>query len=230
MIPHDAWALVPLRGLHRGKERLAGVLDDAARGALIEAMARDVLAALIAAGFAPARVLLVSGDAEANPLAQALGIGVFRPVPATSDPLNTALREAADFARAEGAASVLMLHADLPCVSAGALAALHAAHALRTVLPRVSLVADRAGTGTNCLLLTPPACMALCFGADSRAGHRAAAAAAGVDYTEFTHGHLAFDVDFAEDLHALVRLGETPDNACGSHTRAWLREHAATIR
>jgi 2-phospho-L-lactate guanylyltransferase len=191
-------------------------------------MARDVVAALLAAGNAPRQLLLVSEDADVAALADALGVGLFRPRPATRDPLNAALQEASAHARACGATSVLMLHADLPAASAGSLRALWDAHAARTALPRATLVTDRAGSGSNCLLLTPPGCIALCFGADSRARHRAAAAAAHADYTEFTQGHLAMDVDLAEDLRALVRFGQTPDNACGAHTRAWLGAHPAS--
>ena len=213
-------ALVPLRELARGKERLAATLDAAARRALIEAMACDVIEALRGAGLPPGRIVLVSEDAEVAALAQRLGVALFRPTPAHDDPLNAALAEARAHACRAGAGTVLMLHADLPCVSAAALQALCAAHAAQTEQPRVTLVADRAGTGTNCLLLTPPDAIALGFGADSRARHRGAAAR--VHYTEFTAPGLAFDVDFAEDLHALVRMGETPENACGAHTRAWL--------
>jgi 2-phospho-L-lactate guanylyltransferase len=221
VIPADCWALVPLRDLARGKERLAAVLDAAARGTLIEAMARDVIAVLLQAGFQPPRVLLVSEDSEVGALAAQLGIGLFRPALARTDPLNASLEQAMDHAQGRGAGAVLLLHADLPLVSPGALRALCAAHAGTPGLPRATLVADRAGEGSNCLLLTPPACMRLCFGAGSRARHRAAAADARVDYREFTEPRLAFDVDLATDLDALVRLAETPDNVCGAHTRAW---------
>ena len=216
-------ALIPLRELARGKERLAAVLDAAARRALIEAMACDVIEALRDAGFAPERIVLVSEDAEVAALARRLGVALFQPAPARDDPLNAALAEATRHARGEGADTVLILHADLPCVAASALQELCAAHAARAREPRVTLVADRAGTGTNCLVLTPPDAIALGFGADSRARHRAAAAA--VHYTEFTAPGLAFDIDFAADLGALVRMGETPQNACGAHTRAWLATH-----
>ena len=226
-MPANTWALVPLRDLAAGKERLAPALDAAARRSLVEAMARDVVAALLDAGFDPGRVLLVSQDPGVAALAGTLGIGLFRPDSTGSDPLNAALREAADHALLHAAASVLMMHADLPAASATALRELLRAHRERNVLPGATLVADRAGSGTNCLLVSPPACLALGFGADSRRRHREAAAAAGVDYREFTHAGLGLDVDLPEDLRALVQAAQTPDNACGAHTRAWLAAHAA---
>jgi 2-phospho-L-lactate guanylyltransferase len=230
VIAAHCWALVPLRDLAHGKERLAGVLDAAARRGLIEAMARDVVEALRAAGFVPARVLLVSEDAEVAALATALGVGLFRPAPAATDPLNAALAGAAAHAAQAGAQSVLMLHADLPLAGAAALRELCATHAAQPGARRATLVTDRAGEGSNCLLLSPPLALRPGFGAGSRARHRAAATVAGVDYREFIAGDLAFDVDFAADLGALVRLGETPDNACGAHTRAWLARQRAAIR
>lgn len=230
MIPAHCRALVPLRDLAHGKERLAGVIDSAARRELIEAMARDVIEALGAAGLSRGHVLLVSEDIEVATFARALGVGMFRPATVASDALNSALGEAAAHALQTGARSVLMLHADLPLAGAAALRALGAAHAAQSGEQRATLVTDRAGEGSNCLLLSPPLALRPGFGAGSRARHRATAVAAGVDYTEFIHGDLAFDVDVAADLRALVRLTETPDNACGANTRAWLARQRAAIR
>jgi 2-phospho-L-lactate guanylyltransferase (CobY/MobA/RfbA family) len=127
--------------------------------------------------------------------------------------------------------TVLMVHADLPALDATALRDLLAAHARETAgAACVTLVSDAAATGTNCLLLSPPAAMALRFGPGSRALHCAAAAAAGADYAEFTHLSLGFDVDFPADLDRLVRPGETQDNALGACTRAWVLEQRSRPR
>jgi 2-phospho-L-lactate guanylyltransferase len=195
-------------------------------------MATDVVTALLAVPILPARVLLVSEDAEVAAFAARLGVGVFHPPAAQEDPLNAALRAAADAAMAAGATTVLMVHADLPAVSAEALRALLAAHARQGDLaaPRATLVSDAAATGTNCMLLSPPSAMALRFGPGSRALHRAAAAAAGADYAEFMHPAIGFDVDYPADLDRLVHPGETQDNAPGVRTRAWVLEHQARSR
>lgn len=226
------WALVPLRQLSGGKERLGLSLDPGQRRALVEAMATDVVTALLAVPILPARVLLVSEDAEVAAFAARLGVGVFHPPAAQEDPLNAALRAAADAAMAAGATTVLMVHADLPAVSAEAVRALLAAHARQGDLaaPRATLVSDAAATGTNCMLLSPPSAMALRFGPGSRALHRAAAAAAGADYAEFMHPAIGFDVDYPADLDRLVHPGETQDNAPGVRTRAWVLEHQARSR
>ena len=224
-------ALVPLRQLSGGKERLSASLDAAERRALVEAMATDVVLALLAVPLLPECVLLVSEDAEVADLAARLGVGVFRPPAAVTDPLNAALGAAAQAAMATGAGTVLMVHADLPALDAAALRGLLAAHARETGgTARVTLVSDAAATGTNCLLLSPPTAAVLCFGPGSRALHRAAAAEAGADYAEFTHPALCFDVDFPADLDRLVRPGETQDNALGAHTRAWVLGQQSRLR
>ena len=225
------WALVPLRQLAGGKERLAAVLDPAARRALVEAMAEDVVEALLAVPLPPAQVLLVSEDPEVGALAERLGVGLFRPAPVADDPLNAALVAASRSALASGADSVLLIHADLPAASATALRGLLAAHlGDASAAARATLVSDGAGTGTNCLLLSPPLAMPLRFGSDSRALHCGAAAATGVDYRELTCPGLGFDVDLPADLDLLVRPAETQDNATGARTLVWIQEHAAHSR
>ena len=225
------WALVPVRQLSGGKERLTGVLDAAARRALVEAMASDVIAALLEVPFPPSQVLLVSEDEEVAALAGRLGVRVFRPPSVDEDPLNAALLAAARAAEGCGATAVLLIHADLPAVTGEALRALLSAHAHgKDGQPRATLVSDSAGTGTNCLFLSPPLAMGLRFGPGSRALHRAAAAAVDADYREFMHPALGFDIDVPEDLARLVRPGETQDNAVGARTRAWVLERAAPSR
>lgn len=225
------WALVPLRQLSGGKERLGASLDASQRRALVEAMATDVVTALLAVPLPATCVLLVSEDPEVAAFAASLGVGVFQPPATRDDPLNAALRAAAEAAMAAGAGTVLMIHADLPAVDAAALRALLLAHSRHTAATaRATLVSDAAGTGTNCLLLSPPSAMALRFGPGSRELHRVAAAAAGADYAEFTHRAIGFDVDFPADLDRLVRPGETQDNAPGARTRAWVLEQQSRSR
>lgn len=225
------WALVPLRQLSGGKERLSSRLDPRQRRALVEAMAADVVTALLEVPVRPDRVLLVSEDAEVAAFARRLGVGLLKPPAAGEDPLNAALFAAAGAATAAGAETVLMIHADLPAVHAEALRALLAVHARGGgPRPRATLVSDGAGTGTNCLLLSPPRAMALHFGPGSRSLHREAAADAGVDYREFMHPALGFDIDFPADVDRLVHPRETQDNAVGAYTRAWVQGLPASSR
>lgn len=218
------WALVPLRQLAGGKERLAGVLEPDARRCLVEAMAADVVAALLAVPLPPQQVLLVSADPGVRAMAVQLGVGSLASREEGPDPLNGALTAALRHAAASGAGAVLILHADLPRANPGSLGALLAAGPPG---PSATLVPDSAGTGSNCLLLSPPDAMPLAFGADSRARHRAAALACGIDFREFPDENLGFDVDFPGDLARLVNPQQTPDNAAGERTRRWIRERQA---
>lgn len=215
------WVLVPLKNLDRAKERLAGVLDPHERRELVGAMARDVLDALLGVPLAAGQIVLVSDDAEVAALAHEFGTGILRPRPLMQDPLNAALTEATDHVLRCGARHVLVLHADLPCATAAELRALIDAHHARAAGGGgacVTLVSDRAGSGTNCLLSTPPGAMAYRFGADSRRLHREAAAAAGVAYGEFAGAGLGRDVDQPEELTELVAVCESAQNDCGAYT------------
>ena len=226
MIPSALWVLVPLKNLGRAKERLSGALAALERRELVEAMARDVIEALQAVPVAPAHIVLVSDDDDVAALAAQYGVALFRPVRAVSDPLNAALTEAMQHARAHGAGHVLVIHADLPLARAAQLrglieshlAALHARGA-----PLATLVTDRAGEGSNCLLSTPPDALAYRFGAGSRARHHEAARAAGVHCAEHCGAGLDRDIDHPDDLAELVAICQSAENAGGAHTTRLLR-------
>jgi 2-phospho-L-lactate guanylyltransferase len=63
------------------------------------------------------------------------------------------------------------------------------------------MVPDRAGEGTNVLLVSPPRAIDDAFGPGSRGRHAAAARAAGAILVEMD-GPLALDLDTPEDLAA----------------------------
>lgn len=215
------WALVPLKNLGRAKERLAAGLAPGVRRELVAAMALDVLAALRAVPLPSGRILLVSDDPEAVVLARDAGVGIFAPGPAAGDPLNAALTEATRHVCERGAAQLLVLHADLPCITAAELRALIAADRKREAGghdARVTLVSDGAGSGTNCLLSTPPGMLPYRFGADSRRLHREAAEAAGVAYAEYASAGLMRDIDQPAELAALVAACQSAQNDCGEYT------------
>ena len=75
--------------------------------------------------------------------------------------------------------------------------------ARRPAGPGVTIVPDRHGTGTNALVLAPPAVMEPSFGPGSCARHAALARAAGVRVRVVEVPSLAFDVDTPDDLAAL---------------------------
>ncbi len=220
------WVLVPLKNLDRAKERLAGVLDPHERRELVGAMARDVLDALLGVPLAAGQIVLVSDDAEVAALAHEFGTGILRPRPLMQDPLNAALTEATDHVLRCGARHVLVLHADLPCATSAELRALIARHQARLADDRgahATLVSDRAGSGTNCLLSSPPAAFPYRFGAGSRRLHHEAGAAAGVALAEFDADGLRRDIDEPTELAELVAALQSLQNGCGAHTARLLQ-------
>jgi 2-phospho-L-lactate/phosphoenolpyruvate guanylyltransferase len=116
--------------------------------------------------------------------------------------LNGAIEAARSVAIARGATAVLVLPADLPAISAGAIEAVidAAAATVAAGIPStVGLVPDRHGRGTNALLLQPPTIIDPAFGEDSRRHHEQAARRAGARYREID-GPLSLDVDTPADL------------------------------
>jgi len=195
----STWALVPLRGLEDAKTRLGAALDPEERLELVTAMATRTLAATRdAAGIRG--TVLVTADPAAAELAATFGA---RTLVQRLPGLNAALREARGVALDQGATAVLILPIDLPAISVETLGALlaGAATALRPDRPFVLAVPDRHGTGTNALLVSPPAAIEPAFGEGSFAAHRASAAAAGADFIEHG-GPLTLDVDTGADLLA----------------------------
>ncbi len=195
-------ALVPVRGLEQAKARLGEALDAEERLHLTESLLRRTLAAAAAAP-GVTLVAVISPDQAALHLAAALGAA---PLEETGTDLNAALEEGRQWARAIAATAILVLPADLPAIDSEAVADVlaRAREAIdpaggADVRPVVALVPDRAGTGTNALLLSPPEAIAFAFGPGSRAAHAAAAGRVGARYIELG-GPLSLDLDMPDDL------------------------------
>ena len=198
------WALVPIRGLETAKTRLGGDLDAEERRDLVVDLLRRTLRATRDAR-RMAGTIVVTMDPAAAGIARDHGaIGLVERAPG----LNGAIVAARSLAIARGATAVVVLPADLPAIDAGAVDALVAAAADPQVgvgptdSPGVVvIVADRHGSGTNALLVSPPLLVDPMFGVASLELHRAAAAGAGARLVELD-GPLALDVDTPDDLVA----------------------------
>ena len=204
-------AIVPVRGLERAKTRLGEALDPEERRALVEGLLRRTIRAAITTPGIRA-VAVVSPDPEA--LAVAADSGAVT-LPQGGGGLNEGLAEGRAWARELGASALLVVPADLPAIgpyelgrvlaaARDGLATSRAAGAAATSL--VALVPDRAGQGTNLLLLAPPGAIPFQFGPGSRAAHARAAARSGATYLEF-QGPLGLDLDTPDDLLAAEAVG-----------------------
>ncbi len=187
-------AIVPVRTLEGAKSRLGEVLDPEERLELVVRLLERTVRALVDT---PAidETVVVSPDREVRRIATDLGA---RSLAQRGSGLNGALEEARDDALAGGATALFVVPADLPAISADAVAEL-----LRVMTtddrPLVAIVPDRHVRGTNALLLRPPGVIGFAFGGDSRIAHAGLASAAGVRFVELD-GPLALDLDTPEDL------------------------------
>jgi 2-phospho-L-lactate guanylyltransferase len=197
-------AIIPVRSLEGAKSRLGAVLDpEERRDLVLRLLARTIRAVLEAPSLGVA--VVVSPDPAVLETAASAGA---RPLAQRGSGLNGSLDEARTAALAAGARCLLILPADLPTIEPSDLEALVAAAESLPPGPRVVLVPDRHGRGTNALLLEPPTVIPFAFGGDSRAAHSALAAAAGAAYAELD-GRLSLDLDTPDDLLALEAADPT---------------------
>ncbi len=196
------WAIVPVKRLDAGKQRLADVLDNFARRALSRAMTEDVLGAL-----AQTRelngVLVVTGDPEVKELAE--GHGALTLDDSGYRDLNAAAKGGIEYVMALGADGVMVVHADAPLATSNEFELVLAAHRAESDNgPHVTIVPARDDGGTNCLAISPPDILPLCYGEDSCRKHEAAAKAKDISCRIMTLPGIGLDVDDRADLEALV--------------------------
>jgi 2-phospho-L-lactate guanylyltransferase len=189
-------AILPVKRFELAKTRLREQLQPSQRRRLAEAMVTDVLSALVAT--ADLEAVVVTNEPAVAALAGSFGVTVLGD-PTESGQSGAALVGIAH-AIAAGYERVLLVPGDCPALDVDA---------LRTLLDRVSappavtIVADRHGSGTNALLLTPPDAIEPGFGPDSFERHHRRALEAGASWHVEPLPGLLLDVDTPEDLSAL---------------------------
>jgi 2-phospho-L-lactate guanylyltransferase len=203
-------AVLPVKSFRRAKQRLGAAVAD--RPALAAAMVRDVLGALAAVPGLDGIVVVTAEPAAAEAArAEAATVVPDRQEAGQSAAAALGVRAAV----AADAGRVLLVPGDCPALDPAEVAALLAGTAPVTIVP------DRHGTGTNALLLAPPAVIVPGFGPGSFERHLARARDAGVEPSVAGVPSLALDVDTPDDLGALLAaLADRPGRA--AHTRALL--------
>lgn len=188
-------AIVPVKSFDEAKQRLGSSLARGARSSLAQAMFSDVLAALARARRVES-VAVVTADPAAQQIAHGRAVLLHDSAQGQSD----AARIGIGHAMAMGFPRVLLIPGDTPLIDPAEVDALLDA-ADRDAL-RVAIVADRHGTGTNALVLTPPDAIAPAFGPGSLERHVALGREAGA-HRVVRAPSLEHDVDTPEDLDAL---------------------------
>lgn len=191
-------AVVPVKGLAQAKSRL-GTLSI---GGLALAFAQDTISALLATDDV-GQVIVATSDPIVSTWSRDMGAKTFDD--SAHAGLNPATRAAADIAI--GSEGLVIVLADLPCLTPGAMREVLAAAAGSDR----SFVADAEGSGTTMWLAQRGVAVDPRFGADSRAAHLAS----GCTDLVLRHGEDAWprarrDVDTEDDLRAALELGVGP--------------------
>jgi len=185
--------LVPVKNLTAAKQRLSPILSPEERLALAQAMCEDVLEALAQWRKRPA-VAVVTSDPFARALAARFGFDVIADGENSSE--TNAIEIATTVCRERGAASTLVVPADIPLIESAEL------QRIADAAPRggAVLVPDAAGRGTNAAWRSPADLFPLRFGNDSFLPHLASAKATGLPCVVMELPGIARDVDRPEDL------------------------------
>jgi len=213
-VSEDFWAVVVAR-VRAPKSRLAGVLDQAARQALVLDMLEHVLDACRSCALLKGTIAVVD-TREAQQLAFGAGVCVVPEPPGGFGGMNAAVQAGLEKAAQCGAAGAIVLPGDLPLLSDTDLDSLiSAADRLERA---VVIGASRDGAGTNALLLRPPDVIAPAFGPPSVDRHAALARSAGARVSELRGLDLALDVDTPDDLEVWRALQRKMSPSSGRST------------
>jgi 2-phospho-L-lactate guanylyltransferase len=195
--------LVPVKNLANAKQRLASLLDGAARTELAQAMLFDVLETLGNWTSRP-EIALVSSDPFAIELAQRFDFDVIADNNNRSE--TDAIEMATQICESRGVESMLVIPGDIPLMQTWELdKILESAPAGGSVLVPAS-----DGRGTNAAWRRPAGLFPLRFGNDSFKPHLTAARATRKPCVVLSLPGIALDVDNLSDLRQLAAAsGET---------------------
>jgi 2-phospho-L-lactate/phosphoenolpyruvate guanylyltransferase len=193
--------IVPHRGLEAAKTRLATSLSPDERMFLASQLLQRVLKVVRQVTddvvvISPSRGLIEIIEPSGARLVVQRGMG-----------LNEGLEQARFDALTDDVGTMVILHGDLPNLQAPDVETLIAALPSDGG-PGVAIAPDRAGTGTNGLVLRPPGLIRFRFGTGSFARHVAEVEAAGVPLVAVNRAGLAFDLDTPADLARWLELGD----------------------
>ncbi len=229
-------AILPVKRFPEAKKRLGASVADSLRGELAKAMVGDVLSALRECGAIEATIVVTCESSVAALAASYTGTIVVEDTAEAGQSAAASLGLAK--AMEEGFERALCVPGDCPTLDPAELTELLTTRALDgdgtpnmedtprvcargTLMPELTIVPDRHGTGTNGLLLTPPDAIDPSFGPDSRTRHERLAHEAGVRCRIEAPACLLLDIDTGEDLEVLrERLASTRKGA--RRTRAVL--------
>lgn len=213
------WVILPIKDFVQAKTRLSGVLAPHERRTLMQAMVEDVLSVLCCHPQVE-KVVLVSDDPAAELLAGKYQIESLDERSLGSRGLNGALTAASDVLIEQGASNLLVMHGDIPLLTAKDISAL--VDSFNCAEVDVVIAPDDVGTGTNALLFSADARPTFEFGENSCPKHMSTIINSGQQIQRVDRSGLALDIDEPADLHRLVMAMESGEG--GEHCRELLLE------
>ncbi|WP_274628193.1 coenzyme F420-0:L-glutamate ligase [Arvimicrobium flavum] len=192
------------------KSRLNSALGDDARERLALLLFENTLRFFLRV-HAGKPIGVVTSSGRVGMLATQQGATVIADRPGGD--INAAATYAVDWANGIGAASLLIIHADIPTLVDDELSCLLRAGERRSVI----IGASRDG-GTNAMLLTPPDAIPFHYGSGSARSHQSAARKLGRSCERLLLPHLSRDIDTPNDLAAHLASGAARPPAPGSVT------------
>ena len=197
-------AILPVKTFGAAKQRLADVFAMGARQTLAQAMFTDVLTSLRHVRGLDT-IAVVTRDRIAESTALSHRVEVLRDDAQAGQ--SSAALIGIRWALAAAFERVLLVPGDTPLLDPSEVEGLLTEAEERELAALI--VPDRHGTGTNALLLAPPAVIEPSFGEGSLERHLAAARAAEVPHDMARPASLTLDVDTPDDLAALSSLLES---------------------
>ncbi len=192
------WAIVPVKPLHQGKSRLAGMLSPDERETLNLFLLRHTLDVLSSVELVH-RLLVVSKDPQVLAVSREFHAVTLHAEDERLN-LNLDLQKADLMAKWMGATDIFVLPADLPLITVW-----DVYQFIQTAQkPKVMVIApDRNRDGTNGLLFSPADGSQFAFGSGSFERHCSFASKAGYHIEIFESETFALDLDTPEDLNLL---------------------------
>jgi len=190
--------IIPVKRLDNAKSRLSSILTDDERKHFCLKMLEDVLETVNSTKH-PHETVVISKDPTVSKIAKNFEAAYLKE---RKTGLNKAVSEAVDWCVEMGAASVLVLPADIPSVMPTEL------ERIFTLGEKASMVisSSRNGKGTNALLLTPPNVSPTFYGPHSFQRHIKEAKKLKISCRRYRSPGLALDIDTIEDLTYFVSL------------------------
>ncbi len=201
------WVIVPLKSIHNGKSRLAGVLSCEDRERLNLSMLTNLLQTLKELDQITG-VLIISQDNLVQDLTDSYGFNFLLEQKPYS--LNNAIKTACNECQKMGASEVLILPADLPLINKQSMQIILEKN---TEPPVVVITPDRRWEGTNSLLINPINGFEFRFGENSFFLHKEIANALDYRVEIISDPGMELDLDLPEDwdlYQGLIHKNLTP--------------------